>query len=112
MDLKPDSVETYSGPSSPVDVVLMVHVCYYFRETFSTQIKRALQWLRPGGHLILIHKELSQFRKEIGKIFKHPSTYNIQKKKKKKKIQKRKKKKTKTKKQLSMAVVQYQSHCL
>ena len=68
VDLHPETIETYSGPDGPVDVVLMVHVCYYFRETFSTQIKRALQWLCPGGHLILIHKQISPFRKAIGKI--------------------------------------------
>ena len=70
IDLRQDLIETYPGPPEPVDVILMVHVCYYFRDSFPVQIKRALQWLRPGGHLVLVHKEISPFRSEIGKTAK------------------------------------------
>ena len=69
VDLRPEPIETYPGPSQPVDFVLMSHVCYYFRDSFPVQIKRALQWLRPGGRLVLVHKQVDQFKREFREFF-------------------------------------------
>ena len=62
-------METYLGPSQPVDFVLISHVCYYFWDSFLLQIKRALQWLRPGGRLVLVHKQVEQFEREFSEFF-------------------------------------------
>ncbi len=62
------TMENYSGPDSKVDLILMVHVCYYFEHTFEQEIKKALQWLNHDGHLILIHKDISPFRQQLGKV--------------------------------------------
>ena len=69
IDLRPDPMEAYPGPSQPVDFVLMSHVCYYFRDSFPMQIKRALQWLQPWGCLVLVHQEVDKFRKELRELF-------------------------------------------
>ena len=77
VDLRTEPIETYPGPSQPVDFVLMSHVCYYFLDSFPVQIKRALQWLRPGGRLVLVHKQVDQFKREFRGFFFHSLFLNI-----------------------------------
>ena len=61
-------MESYPGPQKEVDLILMSQVCYFLQDSFEVQIKRALQWLRPGGQLILVHHEPAEFYKEFRRI--------------------------------------------
>ena len=49
-----DVVQSWSGPDKPVDMVMAAHVLFYMSHPEKI-VKKMLQWLRPGGLLIIIH---------------------------------------------------------
>ena len=48
-----DVVQSWSGPNKPVDMVMAAHVLYYMSHPEEI-VKQMLQWLRPGGLLIIM----------------------------------------------------------
>ena len=47
-------MQLYDGPGEPVDIVVMVAVAYYIPHQ-RAMVKDALSWLKPQGHLVMIH---------------------------------------------------------
>ena len=48
----------YKGPDNPVDIVLLVNMLVYLGSSAQQrkEITRCLQWLKPGGHLVVVGK--------------------------------------------------------
>ena len=49
-------VESYKGPDSPVDFILLGNVLMYVPDK-EHEVSRCLQWLKPGGHLLIIGRK-------------------------------------------------------
>ena len=66
-DFVHDTLQRYTGPSDPVDLILMCHVAYYFADTLEDQIRRGLSWLGDNGKMLIVHDQNS-IHKLVGKI--------------------------------------------
>ena len=53
MEIVNSTMESWSGPDIPVDMIIASHVLYYVNKPRDT-ISQLLEWLRPGGLLIII----------------------------------------------------------
>ena len=47
-------MEAYDGPREPVDLIVMCAVAYYIPDK-KAMVHQALNWLKSGGHFIMIH---------------------------------------------------------
>ena len=60
-------MEDYPGPSAKVDLILLANVLPLFPETADKEIRRCLQWLSPGGHVIIILNTMNPILEATGK---------------------------------------------
>ena len=67
MDIDNGTLEDYPGPSSKVDLILLANVLSFFPKTADREIQRCLQWLNPGGHVVIILNTMNPILEATGK---------------------------------------------
>ena len=48
-----ESIEGWTGPEKPVDVILASHVFYHIQDKV-TAVRKLCTWIKPGGSIIII----------------------------------------------------------
>ena len=61
------TLEDYPGPASKVDLILLANILSFFPKTADRQIQRCLQWLNPGGHVVIILNTMNPILEATGK---------------------------------------------
>ena len=61
------NVEDFQGPSRLVDLIIVGHVMYYFKEDFQTVIEKFISWLNPGGAILMSHSAPHDLFMKMGK---------------------------------------------
>ena len=51
--------ESYKGPDNPVDLIILGNVLMYVPDK-EQEVTRCLQWLKPGGHLLIIGRKCTR----------------------------------------------------
>ena len=59
MDIENTIFESYKGPDSPVDLIILGNVLMYVCDK-DQEVTRCLQWLKPGGHLLIIGRKCTR----------------------------------------------------
>ena len=54
VEIENKTLEDYQGPSSKVDFILLANVLSLFADTATKQVQRCMEWLKPGGHIVII----------------------------------------------------------
>ena len=54
VDIENSLLQEYRGPDEPVDLILLSNMMIFIRESAHHQLTRCLQWLKPGGHLLVV----------------------------------------------------------
>ena len=52
-------LQSYKGPDTLVDLILLTNMMNYIAESAKYQVTRCLQWLKPGGHLLIVGRDRS-----------------------------------------------------
>ena len=52
-------LQRYKGPDTPVDLILLANMMIYIADSAEYQVTRCLQWLKPGGHLLIVARDRS-----------------------------------------------------
>ena len=52
--------DSYEGPQTQVDLILLCNVLMYIPESAGHQVTRCLQWLKPGGHLLIVGRKCTR----------------------------------------------------
>ena len=60
MNVVNTNLESWSGPDTPVDMIMASQMLYYVNKPRDA-ITRLLEWLRPGGLLVIILGDENSF---------------------------------------------------
>ena len=60
-----ETLQTYKGPDTPVDLIFLTNMMNYIAESAKYQVTRCLQWLKPGGHLLIVGRDRSTYMDTI-----------------------------------------------
>ena len=57
VELTNEVLQSYKDPDTPVDLILLANMMNYIAESAEYQVTRCLQWLKPGGHLLIVGRK-------------------------------------------------------
>ena len=60
VDIENNMFESYKGPETKVDLILLCNVLMYIPDSAGHQVTRCLQWLKPGGHLLKVGRKCTR----------------------------------------------------
>ena len=58
----------WTGPTEPVDIVVVSHVLYHIPERQST-LRQCYDWLKPGGSIIVLQSYDDNVFVQMGELF-------------------------------------------
>ena len=75
VEVENEVLQSHNGPDT-LDLIILANMMIYIADSAEHDVTRCLQWLKPGGHLLIVGRDRSTYMDNILGVYCYDLFFN------------------------------------